>query len=107
MSNTLAVQQLRTEFADRPMAVEIRQPRFSWQLHSTRRDSRQVAYRVVAHCHEAPQRRQPRDSAWVESSASLEIPYQGEALDSQMEPTGLQRIRVGSGSYHFHKTRLT
>ena len=107
MSNTLAVQQLRTEFAERPMAVEVRQPRFSWQLHSTRRDSRQVVYRVVAHCHEAPQRRLLWDSAWVESSASLEIPYQGEALNSRIEPTALRRIRVGSGSYHFHKTRLT
>ncbi|HEX8754756.1 MAG TPA: family 78 glycoside hydrolase catalytic domain [Steroidobacteraceae bacterium] len=82
---TLTVGQLWTERIDRPLGVEVSQPRFSWALTGGGRGAAQSAYRVTA----ASTRERLEageadlwDSGKVESDRCFEIAYDGKVLHS-------------------------
>lgn len=72
----------RTECIDRPMGLEVTQPRFSWALESASRGVRQTAYRVVVASSEALLSTGPDlwDSGRVGSDRCFDVPYHGQAL---------------------------
>jgi alpha-L-rhamnosidase len=72
----------RTECIDRPMGLEVAQPRFSWALESTGQGVRQRAYRVVVASSESVLSSGPYlwDSGRIESDRCFDVPYQGHAL---------------------------
>ncbi|MCD8540603.1 MAG: hypothetical protein LRY55_13195 [Leadbetterella sp.] len=42
-----SVENLKTEYAENPLGMDVSGPRFSWQLVSSVRGSRQTAYQVL------------------------------------------------------------
>ena len=72
----------RTECIDRPMGLEVTQPRFSWALESASQGVRQTAYRVLVASSEALLSTGPDlwDSGRVESDRCFDVSYQGHAL---------------------------
>ena len=81
-SSTLRVVRTRTECIDRPMGLEVAQPRFSWALESGDQGVRQTAYRIVVASSETRLSTGPDlwDSGRVESDRCFDVPYQGRAL---------------------------
>lgn len=82
---SLRVVRPRTERIDRPMGLEVAQPRFSWALESPRRNVVQKAYRVTVASDPVrlhASRADLWDSGRVESDSSLEVRYAGAALAS-------------------------
>jgi alpha-L-rhamnosidase len=67
---------LRTEHRRDVPCVDDAAPRLSWELESSERDKRQIAYQVVVACEDD----QLWDSGRVESSSSVDIVYAGRAL---------------------------
>ncbi len=81
LSSTAQVrlENLRTENADNPIGLDITHPRFSWQLVSDQRNSKQTAYeiRVGDNPHEMMK---SKGTGKMVSDQSLYVPYQGETL---------------------------
>lgn len=76
------------ESATRPLAVNTRQPRFSWEVPLTGRGRRQSAYRIRVATDSAKLRDGQADlwdSGRVESSQSIHIPYAGKPLPSNID----------------------
>lgn len=73
------LENLRTENADNPIGLDITHPRFSWQLVSDQRNSKQTAYeiRMGDNPHEMAKN---KGTGKVVSDQSLYVPYHGEAL---------------------------
>ncbi len=81
----LRVEHLRTEYKENPLGLDIRAPRFSWQLRSEARNVRQQAYHVrVARTDQ--DLRSGRNLAWdsgrVASAESIHQVYAGAPLAS-------------------------
>ena len=77
---------LRCEYAANPLGIDVRQPRLSWVLESTRRGERQTAYQVlVASTLDAlaADRGDLWDSGRRESDQSAFVIYAGRALASR------------------------
>jgi hypothetical protein len=75
---------LRVEYAENPLGVDVEQPRFSWDLVSEQRNQTQSAYRIlVASSRDALTSNVSDvwDSGKVESSRSMNIEYDGPSLD--------------------------
>ena len=82
-SRTVRVARTRTECIDRPIGLEVAQPRFSWALESASQGVRQTAYRIVVASSEALLATGAADlwdSGRVESDRCFDVPYQGHAL---------------------------
>ena len=77
----LRVARMRTECIDRPLGLEVAQPRFSWALASSARDVRQVAYRVLVSS-DPGSLGDLWDSGRVESDRCFDVPYAGAPLRS-------------------------
>jgi len=95
----VSVAELRTEYAVNPVGIDVRQPRFSWQLRSAARGVVQSAYQVqVASTELALQR--ARGLAWdsgvVRSADSVHVAYGGPALTSSARC--YWRVRVWDGA---------
>jgi alpha-L-rhamnosidase len=76
---------LRCEYRSQPLGIDTPVPRLTWQLESTLRGQKQIAYRVlVARTPEALQadRGDLWDSGRVASNQSVNVPYQGKPLIS-------------------------
>ena len=76
---------LRCEYRSQPLGIDTSVPRLSWQLESTLRGQKQIAYRVlVARTPEALQadRGDLWDSGRVASNQSVNVPYEGKSLIS-------------------------
>ena len=73
---------LRTETLETPLGLDQAHPYFSWQMSSDRIGALQRAYRVLVALSEEDLAagRLVFDSGMVRSDASLNIPYEGEAL---------------------------
>jgi len=81
----ITVNELRCEYAVRPLGIDTEKPRFSWILESTRRRQRQTAYQIiVATSAENLQRNEPDmwDSGKVASERSVNVEYGGSVLKS-------------------------
>lgn len=76
-----SVKDFRVQHSDRPLSVEDRHPVFSWRMESDERGQRQTAYQLSV------RRDVDGSELWntgkVESSQSVDIPYQGVALQAE------------------------
>jgi alpha-L-rhamnosidase len=81
----LRVERLRTEYKENPLGIDVRVPRFSWQLRADGRNVRQQAYQLrVASSEQDLQRGRALvwDSGRVASDESIHRMYAGPALRS-------------------------
>jgi alpha-L-rhamnosidase len=79
---------MMVEYAETPLAIGTRIPRFSWELPLAGRNRRQSAYQVLVAT--VPERLTPGqadmwDSGKVESSQSVNVPYAGAELHSNAD----------------------
>lgn len=74
------IQQLLTENKPNPIGVDEVLPRFSWQLHNSKRNTSQVAYSIQVFT--ADKKTVMWRSGKVNSAQSVFIPYAGSALQS-------------------------
>jgi alpha-L-rhamnosidase len=77
------VEQLRCEYRENPLGIDIPQPRLSWIIDSSRRGCQQTAYRILVS--RDPQtltseKADTWDSGKIVSNQSNQIPYGGPAL---------------------------
>ena len=76
---------LRCEYLVDPQALQTRQPRFSWQLQSSRRGQRQAAYQILV-ASTAQRLDQDTGDLWnsgqVRSDQNLHVVYAGQPLAS-------------------------
>jgi alpha-L-rhamnosidase len=77
-----SIVKLQTEFMDRPLGIDVSQPRFSWQMKSDRYGMTQTAYQILVAFSEEylAQERYVYDSGKIESENSINIKYCGDAL---------------------------
>jgi len=81
-----APRNLRCEYLARPLGIDVRAPRFSWEVQDDRRGAKQSAYQIlVADSLEALRRGRPNmwDSGKVVSDRSIHVVYQGKPLRSR------------------------
>ncbi len=79
---------VQVEYAERPLAVGTRQPRFSWVVPDGGRGTRQTAYQIqVATARALLVQDAPDmwDSGKVDASQSMQVPYAGKPLASNMD----------------------
>jgi alpha-L-rhamnosidase len=85
-SAALRVTNLETEHARDPLGIDVQHPRLSWQLRSRKPDVQQSAYRILVASSRAAldgDRGDVWDSGRVRSGDSIEVPYDGPALQSR------------------------
>jgi alpha-L-rhamnosidase len=76
------------EYAERPVAIGTRRPRFSWEVPLSGRNRRQTAYQILVATDKgllAPGRADLWDSGRVESSQSVNVDYAGKNLRSNID----------------------
>ncbi|MGA2534129.1 MAG: family 78 glycoside hydrolase catalytic domain [Candidatus Aminicenantales bacterium] len=73
---------LRCEYLENPMGVDVKQPRFFWVLEHTERGQAQSAYRVMVSSDPAVSSGDVWDSGKVASPKSIQVVYEGKALES-------------------------
>ena len=72
------------EYRTNPLGIDVKVPRLSWQLETSRQGARQTAYRVLASSSpELTEEQADWDSGKVESDRSVHVPYGGDALRSR------------------------
>lgn len=84
-TNGMLVRKLLTEYLENPLGIDVRQPRLSWQMNTSRRNLQQSAYQVqVAQSSDllASGAALVWDSGKVSSANSLAIPYAGPECQS-------------------------
>ena len=99
-NGTITATELRCEYADNPIGIDISQPRFSWILQSIQRGQMQSAYRIlVATTVEKLNKNisDKWDSGKIGSEQSVNIPYQGKALSSGEKCFWKVRVWAGNG----------
>lgn len=76
------ITRLTTEYMDRPMGIDVKQPVFGWQMQSDRYGAAQTAYRIVMASSEENLENgtYTYDSGTVSSPASVCIKYNGPQL---------------------------
>jgi len=85
---TPTVERLRVEYLTNPIGIDVTQPRLSWRIASTRRNTMQAAYQVQVDTSEANLTRGANllwDSGKIVSDASVFVDYAG--------PHGVSRTR--------------
>ena len=88
----LLVQDLRCEYQDNPLGIDVLQPRLSWKLASAQRGVVQSAYQIrVTEMSEVLW-----DTGKVLSDQSIHVPYGGSALRSAERCTW--RVRIWDGN---------
>ncbi len=80
----LTVANLRCEYKSNPVGIDILHPRFSWEVVSAERGTLQTAYeiRLAASETNLAKNKLLWDSGKQDSSASIQVVYQGPALES-------------------------
>ena len=97
---TLAVVELRTEYAANPLGIDVHKPRLSWQLRAAARDVMQTAYQLQVASNERTLRSGKGlawDSGVVKSQESVNVGYAGPALQSGQRCYWRVRIWDGGG----------
>jgi alpha-L-rhamnosidase len=97
----ISVHSLKCEMLENPVGIGIRSPRLSWNLSSERRNTRQVAYRVLAATSEALLEKDSTDlwdSGKTGGSSSIGICYSGKPLKSGMKVYWKVKVWPGKGS---------
>lgn len=96
----LAVKDLRCEYANDPLGIDVRKPRFSWELVSGERGVMQTSYevRVAASQADLAKGKLIWSSGKVMSDASNQVEYAGPAL----ETANIYFWQVRAGDNHAH-----
>lgn len=84
--NQVKIENLCLESKDNPLGISDAQPRFSWQINSSKPNLKQISYRIqVASSLNELKRRKKRywDSGKINSDKSILIPYCGKKLNSE------------------------
>lgn len=80
----LTPHKLRCEYLDKPIGLDVRQPRLSWQLQAQYRGASQSAYQIRVASNSAMLERAPSwDTGQIHSDQSQQIAYSGPALKAQ------------------------
>ena len=79
--NRLRVSNLRCEYKENPIGIDVRVPRFSWQLQGNSRNTMQTAYQIRVSKDPLFQKLD-WDSGMVVSDQSIHVIYEGPALQS-------------------------
>lgn len=97
----IAVRDLKCEYKTNPLGVDIRQPRFSWILKSTRHGVVQTAYQVFV-CKTLEELEEGKANVWdskkVLSDQSIQIFYGGIPLESNKKYFWKVRVWDGEGN---------
>ncbi len=76
---TPKVQNLRTEYLQNPVGIDVKTPRFSWEMSHSARGAKQTAYEITVSTNQSGE-----NPVWtsgkVESDRSVNNPYNGPAL---------------------------
>lgn len=99
MAPTVAAQ-LRVEFRENPLGIDVPQPRLSWTLQSDKRGERQVAYQILAAASWQSLQKDAGDlwdSGVVKSDQTVLIPYAGKPLISAQQVFWKMRMWTGDG----------
>ena len=92
------VSELTIENLKNPMGIELANPRFSWKLNSTKRNTMQTAYEIrVAGSQELLTKKPAWSSGKIQSDQSIYIPYSGTALESGKKYFWQVRVWDNSG----------
>src|SRR5690606_9669295 len=81
----ITLRELKTEYTDHPLGIDVTRPRWSWKLESDEREQYQTAYKVqVATSEEKLRADAPDmwDTGKVESGQSVNVVYEGKPLES-------------------------
>jgi alpha-L-rhamnosidase len=93
------VADLRCEYLDNPLGMDVEKPRLSWIIESDRRGERQTAYQILAASSDERLKKDQGDlwdSGKVESDQSIQVEYNGKPLGSQMRCFWKVRLWTGS-----------
>src|SRR5580658_5081631 len=74
--------QLRVEYLDNPIAIDVTVPRFAWVLQSTERNQKQTAFQLQVASSDEFEKAEVWDSGKVTSSATTQVEYAGKLLGS-------------------------
>ena len=81
-----SIANLRCEYRENPLGIDITQPRLSWQLITDRRGAKQSAYQILA-ASTLDQLSSDQADLWnsgkIESDQSVHVVYAGQALKSR------------------------
>jgi alpha-L-rhamnosidase len=83
---TMELKDLRVEYQENPLGLDIKKPRFSWKLVSEEKNVLQTAYRIFV----TKDGESVWDSSEEDSSSSVLIEYNGQEL----EPRTLYQVQV-------------
>lgn len=78
----IRIRKLRCEYRENPMGIDVRQPRFGWQIVSAERNIHQAAYHIQVSKDDASFKDLVWDSGKVNSDQSIHLTYEGEELQS-------------------------
>ena len=93
----LKIKKLRCNYLKNPLGTSLRQPRFNWRLTSDTKGAQQRAYHIQVALR--PDFSELLwDTDWVKSDASIQISYQGPALDSMTKYFWRVRIQDQSNT---------
>src|SRR5580693_2048461 len=81
-ASPLAPAQLRVEYLDNPIAIDVTVPRFAWVLQSTERNQKQTAFQLQVASSEEFEKADVWDSGKVPSPATTKVEYAGKLLAS-------------------------
>ncbi|MFA9455330.1 family 78 glycoside hydrolase catalytic domain [Halalkalibacter sp. AB-rgal2] len=84
-SNQTYMNNLRVEYQNNPIGVDIEKPRFSWEIASGVRGQQQTAYRILVATSSdnlTPESADVWDSGKVESNESVAVQYEGDTLQA-------------------------
>ena len=93
MMGKVQVTGLKVENLVNPLGLDTRQPRFSWQITSDKKEVVQTAYQLIVCSDEG----ELWNSGKVQSNEQLWIPYQGKALKSNQRATWKVKVFTNRG----------
>lgn len=88
---TMELKDLRVEYRENPLGLDIKKPRFSWKLVSEEKNVMQTAYRIFV----TKEGKTVWDSGEQDSSSSVLIEYNG----LELEPRTLYQVQVEVWDY--------
>ncbi|WEG11058.1 family 78 glycoside hydrolase catalytic domain [Pullulanibacillus sp. KACC 23026] len=78
----LTISRIRCEYKLNPIGIDVKKPRFSWEMMSEKRGTKQTAYRLQVSLN-ASFTNPFYDSQFLESDQSVQVDYNGTELSSQ------------------------
>ncbi|MBD3352849.1 MAG: alfa-L-rhamnosidase, partial [Candidatus Lokiarchaeota archaeon] len=88
MINMIKIDELKCEYLENPLGIDVKSPRLSWILKSKIKGQKQTAYRILAASNIGLINQDHGDlwdSGKIDSNESVNIPYNGVALKKCME----------------------